>query len=574
MGHVTHKAPAPPSFADLFTPKLLTVWREGYTLADLKTDVMSGLTVAVVALPLSMAIAIASGAKPEQGLYTAIVGGFLISALGGSRFQIGGPAGAFIVLVAQTISQYGYSGFLMATIMAGCLLLLIGYLRLGMYVKYIPHPVIIGFTAGIAITIFSGVIHDLFGLTLAHEPGPLWPKLQALFAARDTFTPSAVAISGLTLAIIVGLRHFAPRLPGFLIAVCVSGLLTWGFHLSLATIGSRFGSLPSTLPMPRIPDVPPSQWIGLIVPAMQIAFLGGVESLLSAVVADGMSGRRHRSNCELVAQGYANIVSALFGGLCATGTVARTATNVRAGARGPISGILHALFVLIFLVVAAPLASYIPLAALAAVLAFVCWNMAERSEFAAILRNDRSDAVVLLATFLLTIFVGLAEGVAVGITLGALIFMHRMAQIVDVGAGAFFTKDDEADQTGNGQDSENTDKDVLVYRITGPFFFGAVTSVLSALERIGQMPKAFIIDLSAVPLIDASAAHALANFARRAKRDGAHFIVSGASSPVLRVLLRNGLSRDEAHYVTDLDKARAQATRHAQAPQINPNQAM
>jgi SulP family sulfate permease len=315
----TRLAAPEPSFRELFTPKLATVFREGYDLRKLQADAMAGLTVAIVALPLSMAIAIASGAAPERGLYTAIVGGFLISALGGSRFQIGGPAGAFIVLVAATIERHGYDGFLLATMIAGVALLLLGFLRLGTYIKYIPHPVIVGFTAGIAAIILASQLRELFGLTLAgKEPGAFVPKLEALWAAAGSWNPAAVAIAAGSIAIILVLRRYRPTWPGFLIAVVLAALAGWAFSLPVETIGSRFGGVPSALPAPALPPMSIEKVVEVLPAGLAIALLGGIESLLSAVVADAMTGRRHRSNCELVAQGAANIGAALFGGLCAT----------------------------------------------------------------------------------------------------------------------------------------------------------------------------------------------------------------------------------------------------------------
>ncbi|RVC44397.1 sodium-independent anion transporter, partial [Mesorhizobium sp. M4A.F.Ca.ET.090.04.2.1] len=396
----THQ-PARPTFAELFTPKLVTVLREGYTLAHFRADAVAGLTVAIVALPLSMAIAIASGVTPERGLYTSIVGGFIISALGGSRFQIGGPAGAFIVLVAATVARVGVDGLLLATIMAGVFLLAIGYLRLGTYIKFIPYPVTVGFTAGIAVIIFSGQITELFGLKLAgKEPGPLVPKLMALSEAAGTINPAATFVAVLTIATIVLLKRWRPKWPAMLVAIGLASLVVALFSLPAETIGTRFGGIPRSLQWPALPPLSLDRMVDVLPDAIAFALLGAIESLLSAVVADGMTGRRHRSNCELVAQGFANIASALFGGICATGTIARTATNVRAGAHGPVSGMLHSAMLLALMLVAAPLASYIPLAALAGVLAVVCWNMFEKQAFATLLRSSSGDALVLMATFL------------------------------------------------------------------------------------------------------------------------------------------------------------------------------
>jgi sulfate permease, SulP family len=375
---------ATPSFAELFTPKFITVLREGYGRAKFQADLIAGLTVAIVALPLSMAIAIASGVTPDKGLFTAIVGGFIVSALGGSRFQIGGPAGAFIVLVASTVDRHGVDGLILATLMAGAFLIITGYLRLGTYIKFIPYPVTVGFTAGIAVIIFASQLKELFGLNLpGKEPGDLLPKLAALGAAAGTTNLAAVAISLLTIGAIVALKRWRLSWPGMLIAVCLASLAAALFGLPVETLGTRFGGIPRTLPVPALPALTPQLALAVLPDAVSFALLGAIESLLSAVVADGMTGRRHRSNCELVAQGFANIGSALFGGICVTGTIARPATNVRAGAYSPISGMLHSAFLLVFMLVAAPLASYIPLAALAGVLAVVSYNMVEKEAFRA-----------------------------------------------------------------------------------------------------------------------------------------------------------------------------------------------
>jgi sulfate permease, SulP family len=381
---VSDRAMRKPSFAELYTPKLVTLLREGYRLRDLRADAIAGLTVAVVALPLSMAIAIACDLSPERGLYTAIVGGFFVSALGGGRFQIGGPAGAFIVLIFSIVERQGYDGLVIATMMAGAMMLAVGFLRWGTYIKYIPYPVTVGFTAGIAVIIFASQIKELLGLDLAREPAALVPKLIALAAAIGTMQPMTVAMSILAAAVILMLRRLRPNWPGILIAVALCAGLTRLLHLDVATIGSRFGGVPRTLPSPALPAFDLARIWMLLPDAFAIALLGSIESLLSAVVADGMTGRRHRSNCELVAQGFANIFAPIFGGMPVTGTIARTATNVRAGARGPVAGMLHALYVLLFMLIAAPLAAYIPLASLGAILAVVAWSMAEKEEFIAL----------------------------------------------------------------------------------------------------------------------------------------------------------------------------------------------
>ncbi len=405
--------------AHLYRPKLATVLTEGYSFRSFRHDVMAALTVAVVALPLSMAIAVASGVSPERGLYTSIVGGLVVSLLGGSRFQIGGPAGAFIVLVAATVVKFGVEGLLLTVLLSGLMLILIGVSRLGSLIRYIPHAVTVGFTCGIAVTIFASQLKDLNGLTLAGvEPGPFFPKLVALGQALPTFNPSALGVGIGSAALIFALRSWRPAWPGMLIAVMVASIAALLLHLPVETIGSHFGGVPRGLPMPSLPKFTPSLLLEILPAALSFTLLGGVESLLSAKVADAMTGRKHRYNMELVAQGIANVASAFFGGISVTGTIARTATNIRAGARSPLAGIMHAAFILIFMLVAAPLASFIPLSALAGVLVVVCWNMAEKGEFLRLLCDWRA-AVVLTATFGLTLILNLTFGIVAGCLLAA-----------------------------------------------------------------------------------------------------------------------------------------------------------
>ncbi|RWQ37096.1 MAG: SulP family inorganic anion transporter [Mesorhizobium sp.] len=567
--HQPAQSPAKPAFSELFTPKLVTVLREGYTLRHFKADAIAGLTVAIVALPLSMAIAIASGVTPERGLFTAIVGGFIVSALGGSRFQIGGPAGAFIVLVAATVQREGIDGLLLATMMSGIFLLAIGYLRLGTYIKFIPYPVTVGFTAGIAIIIFSGQIVELFGLKLAgNEPGPLLPKLVAIGEAAGTLNISATLVAVLTIATIVGLKRWRPGWPGMLIAVGLASLVVALLALPAETIGTRYGGIPRSLPFPALPALSLDKAIAVLPDAVAFALLGAIESLLSAVVADGMTGRRHRSNCELVAQGFANIASALFGGICATGTIARTATNVRSGAHGPVSGMLHSLFLLVFMLVAAPLASYIPLAALAGVLAVVCWNMFEKQAFATLLRASRGDALVLMATFLIVVFRDLTEGIIVGFALGSILFIDRMAKSIAVETDLPLVQDDVADGSNGGgayDSSEASDADTVVYRISGAFFFGAASTVGTVLDRIADQRKNFILDCSAVPFFDSTAANVIEGAAHKARRAGVRFIIAGASQQTRRMLIKHGVKRPLVTFAASIRDARAQLARKTEA---------
>jgi sulfate permease, SulP family len=393
----------------------------------LRHDLFAAITVAIVALPLSMAIAIASGVGPERGLFAAIIGGFLISALGGSRFQIGGPAGAFIVLVSATVAVHGVDGMLIATAMAGVFMALAGLLRIGTWVRLIPHPVVVGFTAGIGVTILASQLHDLFGLRLSGEPAAFLPKLKALWQASGTLSVTAMALAALSVAAILLLRRYAPKWPGLLIAVGGAAVMAWLLHLPVETIGTRFGGVPHSLPAPALPDLSWRRLLEMLPTALSFALLGAIESLLSAVVADGMTGRRHRSNSELFAQGVANIGSALFGGLCVTGTIARTATNVRAGARTPVAGMLHAVLILVVLLVAASLVAFIPLAALAAVLVTVAWNMIERPAIAHMLRHAHGEAAVLFTTLAVTLLHDLMWGIIAGTVLA--LVLRRMRHL-------------------------------------------------------------------------------------------------------------------------------------------------
>ncbi|MBY0351596.1 SulP family inorganic anion transporter [Tabrizicola sp.] len=520
-----------------FLPKLLTVWREGYRLADLRADALAGLTVAIVALPLSMAIAIASGVGPERGLFTAIVGGFLVSALGGSRYQIGGPAGAFIVLVAACVLASGVQGLILATVLSGLILIAAGVLRLGTYIRYIPYPVTVGFTAGIAVIIFASQLREIFGLTLpGAEPGEILQKLQALWAARGTVSWAALAVAALTAAAILTLRRVRPHWPGMLIAVVLASVVVAGLGLPVSTIGGRFGDLPHFLPAPVLPDF--TLWREALPWALSFALLGAIESLLSAVVADGMSGARHRSNAELVAQGVANIGSGLFGGFCVTGTIARTATNVRAGSRGPVSGILHSVFLLVFMLVAAPLAAYIPLAALAGVLAVVAWGMAERHELVALLRSSRGDALVVGVTFLLVVFRDLTQGIIVGFALAGLVFIKRMSE-----TAAMRPREEQLDTLR---------ADRVVYHLEGPYFFGAAAQLGGILDRIAEAPRALVLEMSGVPLIDSSGARGFHRLAARSRRRGGQLYLVGLSGPLRRQLEAQGLQDPEVRYLPDL----------------------
>jgi len=485
----------------------------------LRADALAGLTVSIVAVPLAMAIAIASGVTPAQGLITAVVAGFLISALGGARFQIGGPTGAFIVVVYGVVNAHGYDGLALATMMAGGLLIVAGLMRFGDWIKYIPEPVITGFTAGIAVIIFSSQIRDLLGLNMGAMPPDFLEKLGALWAARGSVNPAAVLVASGALAVILLTKRFLPRGPGMLIAVAGATAAVWLLGLPVETIGSRFGDAGAgALPALRLPEFSLQRMSELAPSAFTIAFLAGVESLLSAMVADGMTGRRHRSNCEIVAQGIANLVAPLFGGISATGAIARTATNIRAGAQTPFAGMFHALFVLVFMLALGPLIARIPLASLAAVLAVVAWNMSERERFRQLLSGLPGDRIVLLATFALTVLVDLTLAIEVGVVLAAIIFMHRMAETTAVSRGVSLFERDEDDFSRPRVDYEaraELPRGVEMFELRGPLFFGAASRLTDALEAAFPPPRAFVLRFGDVPLADASGINALERFLKR-----------------------------------------------------------
>lgn len=546
-------------YAKLFVPKLFTVLRGGYRWNDLRSDAIAGLTVAIVALPLAMALAIASGTTPEKGLYTAIVAGFLISAFGGSRVQIGGPTAAFIPVVFVVIEKFGFGGLILCTLLAGLMLIAAGLMRLGTLMKYMPQPVITGFTAGIAVSIFSSQIKDAFGLQMGSVPAEFIPRWTAYAKHIVTTQPAAVVLTLLGLAVIIALRRWRPNWPGFLIALLICTAVCIGFALPAETIGSRFGSLPSALPTFAFPHIPFERTRELLPASFTIAFLAGVESLLSAVVADGMTGGRHRSNAELVAQGVANVGAAVFGGLPATGAIARTATNVRAGARSPVAGMLHAAFLLVFMLVLAPYMRYVPLAALAAVLLVVAWNISEYQHFRHTMSAPKGDRLVLLLTFGLTVFFDLTLAIEVGLVVAAFVFMFRMADAVEVTSGLKMI-DENGDEGASGADPTQRarlPKGVEAFQISGPLFFGAASRLDDLLDQFVQTPKVFILRMRLVPIIDASGVHALETLLDRCHRRGIVVIVSGLQPQPRRVIQKMHLHprEGELHFVADFESA-------------------
>ena len=539
------------------TPKLWTVLKEGYSFPRFRADAMAGLTVAIVALPLSMALGVASGASPDKGLVTAVVAGLLISVLGGSRVQVGGPTGAFVVVVFNIIATHGYDGLLLATLLAGFILTGAGLMKLGRMIRFIPHPVITGFTAGIAVIIASSQVKDFFGLSMENVPADFLPKWQAYLRAVGSIDMPTLAVGAGALALVVALRRFAPRLPGFLAAIVASSLAASVLGLQVETIGSRFPDIPSGLPAPALPNISVAAVTQVLPSAFTIAFLAGIEALLSAVVADGMAGTRHRSSQELVGQGVANIGSALFGGLPATGAIARTATNVRAGGRTPVAGIMHALFLLLFVLFATDLMAYVPMAALAAILFVVAWGMSEIGRFIALMKLGGSDRTVLLLTFVLTVFVDLTVAIGVGVTVASLVFMARMSEAVEFG------DDDGPDDEGQ---EEQTQRDSLppgveVFRINGPLFFGVAGELLDTLRRMGQKPGVIILRMRLVPLLDVSGITMIKEFVEQTRLAGTRLILSGVRPEPRAMLSRAGLVEGEdLYFVPDYRAALALAS--------------
>ena len=547
----------------LYVPKLVTLLRQGYGLADLRADVLAGVTVSIVALPLSMALAIASGAPPAAGLHTAIVAGFLISLLGGSRVQIGGPTAAFIPVVFAVIARYGYDGLVVATLMAGAMLVLAGLLRLGTLVKYMPQPVITGFTAGIAVSIFSSQVKDLLGLDIATVPADFFGRWTTYAAHIGSLNPSAAGLAAATLVLLLVLRRWRPNWPSFLIAVALATIATALLHLPVETIVSHFGPIPRELPAPHLPSFDIGRLHELLPSAFTIAFLGGVESLLSAVVSDGMTGGRHRSNCELVAQGVANTASALIGGLPATGAIVRTATNVRAGARSPVAGMTHALCILVFVLVAAPLANRVPLPAMAALLLLVAWNMSEVERIRQLLRSPLGDRLVLVVTFLLTVMFDLTVAVEVGVVLAAFLFMYRMSEMVSLEShGRWVQPDvDDSEQPLPPDQRALLPPGVEAYRVAGPLFFAVANRIDDVLRALGKPPRVFILRLREVPLIDASGATAIGNLVERCRRERILLVFTGLQPQPARILADMGIAPDATtlRYARDFAEALAMA---------------
>lgn len=548
-------ADLPPRPARL-SPKLITVFKEGYSQKQFFSDVVAGIIVGIVALPLAIAFAIASGVKPEQGLYTAVIAGIAASLLGGSRAQITGPTGAFIVIVYGIVQQYGYDGLAVATFIAGFLLIAMGLAGLGAVLRFIPYPVTIGFTSGIALIIFSSQIPDLLGLKIPQVPSAFVAKWMSYGKYFGTFNSYALLLGALAVLIVFLWPRVTHRIPGSLVAIIVVTIIVKSFHLPVETIGSRFGSVPNHLPAPHFPHVSWDMIPKLFSPAVTIALLGAIESLLSAVVADGMLGTRHRSNTELVAQGVGNVLSPIFNGIPATGAIARTATNIKNGGRTPVSGIVHAFTLLLIMMFAGRYASLIPMPALAGILVYVAYNMSEWQTFIQTLRSPRGDVAVLLVTFFLTILIDLTVAIEVGVILAAFLFMQKMADVTQVG---FKTRElqREMNEQEDVADPKAISKriiphDVEVFEIYGSLFFAAVDQFKDALRRVEKTPKVLILRMRHVLALDATGLKALEDLWKKMKKDKSVLILSGVHAQPLVVM-------DQAGFLERIGKDNLQA---------------
>jgi SulP family sulfate permease len=541
-------------------PKLFTVLREGYSKSQFLSDLTAGIIVGIVALPLAIAFAIASGVKPEQGLYTAVIAGFIVSVLGGSRVQIAGPTGAFIVIVYGIVQKYGYDGLVVATILAGIFLIIMGLARLGSLLKFIPYPLTVGFTSGIALIIFSSQIKDFMGLPIENLPADFAEKWIVYAGNLHAFDLNAMLVGLASIVIILLWPRVTHRIPGSLVAIILVTVVVYFFKIHVDTIGSRFGEVPNTFPAPRFPHVTWAIITKMVSPAITIALLGAIESLLSAVVADGMIRTRHRSNMELIAQGAANIVSPLFFGLPATGAIARTATNIKNGGRTPIAGIIHSVVLLLIILFFGRWATYIPMPTLAAILIVVAYNMSEWRSFIKILRSPKSDVAVMLVTFLLTVVIDLTVAIEVGIILATLLFMKRMADVSNVNAITKDLKEEREDEEEAVPKSKVPDG-VEVFEVYGSLFFGAVEQFTESIRQIEKKPTVFILETHNLLAIDASGLHALEDLRSELAQQKTHFIISGIHKQPLFATQQSGLlgRLGEDNFCGNLDEALSRA---------------
>ena len=517
-----------------FAPKLYEVIRsKGYNTQYFRRDAVAGLTLAIISIPLGMAFAIASGVSPAQGLYTAVVAGFFIALLGGCRYQIGGPTGAFVVIIFNTLQQYGYAGLTMTMLIAGIVMIAAGYLRLGTYIKYIPYPVVVGFTSGIAVLLFSTQVKDMLGLDIASVPAEFLPKWRVYLENLGKFSWTAVFITVLSFGIIFYVKFRRPKLPAFLLGVVGSTLIVALFSLHIDTIGSKFGGIPHFIPLPKIPEFDIDLALKVMPSALAIAFLASIESLLSATVVDAMSGDNTNANAELIGEGIANLASACFMGIPATGAIARSATNVKAKAYSPVSGIMQSVFILLFMLLLSPAARYIPLACLSSVLIIIAYNMFNFPKFWHLLQGPRGDRITLIVTFLLTVMVDLNTAISVGFIMSRVIFMHRMSREIEVA-------NDESvlEYVSRGQDISDTlnEKGVISLRLSGPLFFGGASQVSMFFRQMHDVPKVLIFRMGSVPVVDASGANILVEFIRKLKQYDTKIIFSHLKAQPRRVL--------------------------------------
>lgn len=530
----------------MLVPKLVTTLKD-YNRQQFFSDLTAGIIVGVVALPLAIAFAIASGVSPERGLITAIVAGFLISALGGSRVQIGGPTGAFVIIIYGIVQEYGLEGLTVATLMAGVMLLVMGFAKLGSIIKFVPAPLVTGFTSGIAVIIFSSQVKDFLGLQMGDVPANFLEKITAYSGNLGTASLPAIGVGLMSLAIIVVWPRINRRIPGPFVALIVATAVVQLAGIDVETVGSRFGTLSATIPTPVMPRMSVADMTALVVPAFSIALLGAVESLLSAVVADGMIGSRHRANMELVAQGVANIVSPLFGGIPATGAIARTATNVRNGGRTPVAGIIHALTLLLITLFFGKWAALIPMATLAAILVVVAYHMSEWRTFREELAAPRGDVAVLLATFFLTVIVDLTVAIEIGMVLSAFLFMHRMSELTAVSAVTRQLDRESRDQSDvllADLVPRSIPAGVEVFEISGAFFFGAAEAFKETLTAVGRKPKVLVIRMRDVSLLDSTGLRALRDVVRRSKTERTLVLVAEIHAQPLAVLERSPLHEE------------------------------
>jgi SulP family sulfate permease len=521
-------------------PELLSSLK-GYNKSQFFSDATAGVIVGIVALPLAIAFAIASGVTPEKGIITAVIAGFIISALGGSRVQIGGPTGAFIIIVYGIVQQYGVNGLAIATMMAGVMLVLMGTFKFGTIIKFIPYPVVVGFTSGIALLIFSTQIKDFFGLAIVSVPAEFHEKWITYFYSFSSLNYYSFGVAALALFTMIFWSRITQKIPGSLIALILTTVIVQIFDLPVETIGSKFGDIPSSIPAPQSFSINFSVVKGLFAPALTIALLGAIESLLSAVVADGMIGSKHKSNMELIAQGVANIVTPIFGGIPATGAIARTATNIKNGGRTPIAGIIHAVTLLLIMLFFGGFAKLIPMATLASVLIIVSYNMSEWRSFKALLKSPKSDILVLLATFLLTVTLDLTVAIEFGMILAAFLFMKRMAEVTNVNIVSREMDDEEKTTDPNSVEKKHIPAGVEVYEINGPFFFGAATKFKDQILAMKNAPKVRIIRMRNVPAIDATGIQTIKSFYYDFKKVGTTLILSGVHTQPLVAMTHAGL---------------------------------